>query len=350
MAILTTHALKKHYGRIIAVDGVDMETVDGELLAVLGPSGSGKTTLMRLVAGLEEPSSGKLYIDGHPIMGVPPRKRNIAMVFQSYALYPNMTVRDNILFPLRARKIASDEQKRQLEWVTEILEIADLLDRRPTRLSGGQSQRVALARAMVRTPDLFLFDEPLSSLDAQIRSQARGELRELHDRTRITTLYVTHDQTEALGLADRIMVMEKGIVHQIGTPQQLYYDPADTFVAGFIGDPPMNLLQLENAIIGVRPEHFHLASEAPGKEIALELEIEVEHLEFLGAEWLIYGVVRRGLPQQHQQPRVIGRLRQAAMPTIGTRETHHFVVTKEDACFFDSNTGSRLSEAKVAIA
>ncbi|MDN3557491.1 ABC transporter ATP-binding protein [Halomonas maura] len=349
MAILTTRALKKHYGRIIAVDGVDMETHDGELLAVLGPSGSGKTTLMRMVAGLEEPSAGELFIDGRSIVGVPPRSRNIAMVFQNYALYPNMTVRDNILFPLRARKAPPDEQRRQLDWVAGILEITDLLDRRPTRLSGGQSQRVALARAMVRTPDLFLFDEPLSSLDAQIRSQARGELRELHDRTGITTLYVTHDQTEALGLADRIMVMEKGTVHQIGTPQQLYYDPADTFVAGFIGDPPMNLLPLDGRIIGVRPEHFHLAAEAPNDEIVLELDIEVEHLEFLGAEWLVYGVVRRGVTEQRRPPRVIGRLRQAAMPTLATGETHHFVVTRRDACFFDPATGQRLSQARVAV-
>ncbi len=350
MAILTARALKKHYGRILAVDGVDLETEDGELLAVLGPSGSGKTTLMRMVAGLEEPSAGELRIDGRSIVGVPPRRRNIAMVFQSFALYPNMSVRDNILFPLRARKTPAEEQKRKLEWVTGILDITDLLDRRPTRLSGGQSQRVALARAMVRTPDLFLFDEPLSSLDAQIRSQARGELRELHDRTRITTLYVTHDQTEALGLADRIMVMHKGVVHQIGSPQQLYYDPADTFVAGFIGDPPMNLLELDDSIVGIRPEHLQFVDQAPKDDVALTLDIEIEHLEFLGAEWLMYGIVRRGVPERHQPPRIIGRLRQAAIPMLAPGEMHRFAVSGHDACFFDHNGGTRISGPKVALA
>ncbi len=225
MAVLQIHALKKHFGSIIAVDGIDLATNDGELLAVLGPSGSGKSTLMRMVAGLEQPDSGDILVDGKSIVGIPPKRRNVAMVFQSFALYPHISVRENIRFPLAARKVPKEEQERKIAWVSEILDIADLMARRPTRLSGGQMQRVALARALVRDPELFVFDEPLSSLDAQIRSQARGELRELLDRTRITTLYVTHDQLEALGLADRVAVIHQGRLHQVGTPFELYDSP-----------------------------------------------------------------------------------------------------------------------------
>ncbi|MDX1609800.1 MAG: ABC transporter ATP-binding protein [Halofilum sp. (in: g-proteobacteria)] len=350
MAVLQTRALEKHFGRIRAVNGIDLQSEDGELLAILGPSGSGKSTLMRMVAGLEEPTAGDILVDGKSIVGVPPKRRNVAMVFQSFALYPHMSVRENIRFPLVARKVPANEQQRKLDWVTGILDIGDLLERRPTRLSGGQMQRVALARALVRDPELFVFDEPLSSLDAQIRSQARGELRELHDRTQITTLYVTHDQLEALGLADRVAVIHEGGIQQLGTPRELYDNPGNLFVAGFIGDPPMNLLDLGESIVGVRPEHLLAADDWGREEIALELDVEIEHLEFLGAEWLIYGAVRGGIPEHQRDPRVIARLRTAEPPSFTTGERRQFVVRKANARWFDPASGERTQAPAGAAA
>ena len=350
MAVLQTRALKKHFGRIIAVDGIDLTSEDGELLAILGPSGSGKSTLMRMVAGLEQPDSGDVLVDGKSIVGIPPKRRNVAMVFQSFALYPHMSVRENIRFPLAARKVPEAEQRQKIEWVSEILDIGDLMNRRPTRLSGGQMQRVALARAMVRDPELFVLDEPLSSLDAQIRSQARGELRELLDRTRITTLYVTHDQLEALGLADRVAVIHQGLLQQVGTPHELYDDPVNLFVAGFIGDPPMNLFDLGTVIVGMRPEDIVAAEDADGEEPALKLEIEIEHLEFLGAEWLIYGTVRGGIPASGRPPRVIARERRAAKPNYQTGERRNFVVGKASMRYFDPQRGVRTADPRAAMA
>ena len=350
MAVLETRSLEKHFGRIRAVDGIDLKLNDGELLAVLGPSGSGKSTLMRMVAGLEEPTAGDILVDGKSVVGVPPKRRDVAMVFQSFALYPHMNVRENIRFPLVARKVPEDQQKQKIDWVTGILDIGDLLERRPTRLSGGQMQRVALARALVRDPELFVFDEPLSSLDAQIRSQARGELRELHDRTQITTLYVTHDQLEALGLADRVAVIHEGRIHQIGTPRELYENPGDLFVAGFIGDPPMNLLDLDDRILGARPEHILAADSVSRDEIALELDVEVEHLEFLGAEWLIYGAVRGGVPERERAPRIISRLREAEPPPFRTGERKPFVIKQANARYFDPGTGERLHARETSTA
>jgi len=348
MAVLETHALEKHFGRIPAVNGIDLASNDGELLAILGPSGSGKSTLMRMVAGLEEPSAGDILVDGTSIVGVPPKRRNVAMVFQSFALYPHMSVRENIRFPLAARKVAAEHQQEKIDWVTRILQIEDLLDRRPTRLSGGQMQRVALARALVRDPELFVFDEPLSSLDAQIRSQARGELRELHDRTGITTLYVTHDQMEALGLADRVAVIHEGCIQQLGTPRELYADPGNLFVAGFIGDPPMNLLPFGERVLGARPEELCAAGEAGTSDAAADIDIEIEHLEFLGAEWLVYGLVRGGLPEPNEAaedaPRVIARLRQADPPRFTPGQRQRFTVAQADARYFDARTGERVSD------
>ena len=341
MAVLQTRALKKHFGHIIAVDGIDLTSVDGELLAILGPSGSGKSTLMRMVAGLEVPDSGDVLVDGKSIVGIPPKRRNVAMVFQSFALYPHMSVRENIRFPLAARKVPDAEQQKKIEWISEILDIGDLMSRRPTRLSGGQMQRVALARAMVRDPELFVFDEPLSSLDAQIRSQARGELRELLDRTKITTLYVTHDQVEALGLADRVAVMHRGRLHQVGTPQSLYEDPVDLFVAGFIGDPPMNLFNLGNVVVGARPEDIVPADGAADEDVALKLDIEVEHHEFLGVDWLVYGTVCGGIPHNGHRPRVITRARQGGKPGQRAGEVHKFVVRRASARYFDADSGNR---------
>lgn len=348
MSVLVLRALEKHYGRIKAVDGVDLTLDEGELLAVLGPSGSGKSTLMRMAAGLESPSSGDILIDDQSVVGLPPQHRNVAMVFQTFALYPHMTVRDNILFPLVSRKVPRDQYPSRLEKVTQMLDIRDLLDRRPNRLSGGQQQRVALARALVRDPDLFIFDEPLSALDAQIRSQARAELRELHDRTRITTLYVTHDQVEAMGLADRVAVINKGRLHQIGTPHELYNDPADLFVAGFIGNPPMNLLSLDEAtIVGIRPEHLQVDPESPVNDVMLDLSVRIEHLEYLGSEWLAYGTVQSGLAISDNSRHVVARLPANARPGCVPGQQCRFVGRREHVCLFDSSSGTRKADSEV---
>ena len=350
MSVLELRALEKHYGRIQAVNGFDLKSDEGELLAILGPSGSGKSTLMRMVAGLEKPSSGDILLDGRSVLGIPPRDRNVAMVFQSFALYPHMSVRDNILFPLVSRKVPRDQHQAKLDEVTRMLEVSDLLDRRPTRLSGGQKQKVALARALVRDPELFVFDEPLSSLDAQIRSQARAELRELHDRTRITTLYVTHDQLEALGLADRVAVINKGRLHQVGTPRELYNDPADLFVAGFIGNPPMNLMPLdEYTVAGLRPEHLRLHADAPEGDYVLDMQVAIEHVEYLGSEWLGYGTVQSGLADLDRRQHVVARLPASVEPRFSPGEQWRFVGARADVRLFDRASGERkTAQAGVA--
>lgn len=350
MSVLTLRALSKKYGRIQAVDDVDLTSSDGELLAILGPSGSGKSTIMRMVAGLEMPSAGDILIDDHSVLGIPPRDRNVAMVFQSFALYPHMSVRDNILFPLVARKVPKPQRQPKLDQVSRMLGIEELLDRRPTRLSGGQQQKVALARALVRDPELFVFDEPLSSLDAKIRSLARAELRLLHDRTGITMLYVTHDQVEALGLADRVAVINQGRLHQVGTPHELYNEPADLFVAGFVGTPPMNLLpQDEDTIAGVRPEHLHLAP-AGGGDYALDLEMAVERLEYLGSEWLAYGLVDDGLPEAEAPQRLIVRLPAGTEPAFAEGDRCRFVSARKDVRWFDRASGKRKPAAVGSVA
>src|SRR5699024_5761805 len=351
MSVLTLRALEKHYGHIQAVDGVDLQLDEGELLAVLGPSGSGKSTLMRMVAGLERPSSGDILVDDRSVVGVPPQQRNVAMVFQSFALYPHMTVRDNILFPLVSRKVPKEQHESRLQKATRMLDVGDLLDRRPKRLSGGQQQRVALARALVRDPELFIFDEPLSALDAQIRSQARAELRELHDQTRITTLYVTHDQVEAMGLADRVAVIHNGRLQQIGTPQQLYNDPANLFVAGFIGSPPMNLLSRgAQTTLGVRPEDVRVDPETDLTDPVLDLTVHVDHVEYLGSEWLAYGTATAEPSAGTNPQRVIARLPASAHPEGKLGTECRFVAARESVCLFDSATGTRKTAEREALA
>jgi len=351
MSVLELRALKKHYGRIKAVDGVDLTLHEGELLAILGPSGSGKSTLMRLVAGLESPTAGDILIDDQSVLGIAPQHRNVAMVFQSFALYPHMSVRNNILFPLVARKVPRSQHQEKLDRVTQMLDVADLLDRRPNRLSGGQQQRVALARALVRDPELFIFDEPLSALDAQIRSQARAELRELHDRTRITTLYVTHDQLEAMGLADRVAVIHEGCLQQVGTPHELYNDPANLFVAGFVGNPPMNLLPLdERTMAGIRPEHLHIDPEATAADALLDLSVRIEHLEYLGSEWLAYGLIQSGLEAADRPRHVVVRLPASARPDFETGQQRRVVGYREAICLFDRISGKRKQGDTEAVA
>ena len=226
MATVETRGVKKYYGNVVAVNGVDLLTQDGEFLVLLGPSGCGKTTLLRMIAGFETPTAGDLLIGGEIVNDLPPRARKIAMVFQSYALYPHMTVFKNIAFPLKAQRVARSVIPEKVEWAASLFGIGHLLQRKPRELSGGERQRVALARALVREPSVFLLDEPLSNLDAQLRASARDELQQFQRRIGTTTIYVTHDQVEAMGLGDRIVVMRAGTVRQIGTPQEIYHEPA----------------------------------------------------------------------------------------------------------------------------
>src|ERR671919_2327463 len=298
--------LKKHYhhGDVPAVDGVDVATAEGEYLVLLGPSGCGKTTLLRTIAGLEEATEGEVLIGGNVVNGLPPRARQIAMVFQSYALYPHKTVLQNIAFPLKAQKTSKEERERRSRWAAELLGIEHLLTRKPRQLSGGERQRVALARALVREPSAFLLDEPLSNLDAKLRASARDELRQFQGRIGTTTIYVTHDQAEAMGLGDRIAVMYEGKVRQIGPPREVYADPADTFVATFLGSPPMNLVARGDHLVGFRPENLlpeELVS-ADGDRITASLDIA--RIEYLSGDRHVYATLN-GIGEE---TRVIARL------------------------------------------
>ncbi len=243
MASVQFRDVVKKFGGFTAVADLDLEVRDQEFLVLLGPSGCGKTTTMRMVAGLEEVTKGEIYIGDDRVNDVLPKYRDVAMVFQSYALYPHLTVAENIGYPLKIRKVPPDERRRQVEEVARRVELESLLDRLPKELSGGQRQRVALARAIIRTPRVFLMDEPLSNLDAKLRVQMRAELKHLQHELKVTTIYVTHDQIEAMTLADRVAVMNRGIIEQLGSPKEIYNDPRTLFVAGFIGSPPMNLIE-----------------------------------------------------------------------------------------------------------
>ncbi|MBK8182672.1 MAG: ABC transporter ATP-binding protein [Candidatus Competibacteraceae bacterium] len=313
------HIDKIYPGGTQAIFDYNLAVGDGELVAFVGPSGCGKSTLLRLLAGLETASHGTLRIGGQSVNALPPQQRNVAMVFQDYALYPHMTVRRNLEFPLQMRDLPSTEIERQVSWAAELLSLSALLDRLPKQLSGGQRQRVAMGRALVRQPSVFLMDEPLSNLDARLRVQIRAEIGELLERTGITTIYVTHDQAEAMTLGDRVAVMDGGRLQQVAPPRTLYERPANVFVAGFIGNPPMNLfpvrltptangglnldlgaqrlpLTLASSVAehwrawqempltaGIRPEHLHLAAvEADG------LSAKVADAEYLGHETLLH--------------------------------------------------------------
>lgn len=242
MAKVVLKNITKRFGKVMVVNDVNLEIADGEFMVFVGPSGCGKTTTLRMIAGLEEITEGEVYIGDQLVNTLPPKDRNIAMVFQNYAIYPHMKVSGNLAFGLKMRKVPSQERDQAVKEAAEILGIQDLLDRKPSQLSGGQRQRVALGRAIVRKPEVFLFDEPLSNLDAKLRVQMRTELKKLHERIRTTAIYVTHDQVEAMTMGDRIMVMDDGEVQQLGGPLDLYNRPANLFVAGFIGSPAMNFI------------------------------------------------------------------------------------------------------------
>ena len=254
MAQVSLRKLVKRFDDTEAVRGIDLDIADKEFVVLVGPSGCGKTTTLRMIAGLEEISAGEIAVDGEVVNDVPPKDRDMAMVFQNYALYPHMTVYENMSFGLRLKRYPKDEIARRVQEAARILDITELLDRKPRQLSGGQRQRVAMGRAIVRNPKVFLFDEPLSNLDAKLRVQMRTEIKRVHQKVRTTTVYVTHDQVEAMTLADRVVVMNAGRIEQVGAPQELYHSPATRFVAGFIGSPAMNLLPctLEEASGGLR--------------------------------------------------------------------------------------------------
>lgn len=288
MGSLTLQGIQKSFGKTDVLNGIDLSVSDGEFLVFVGPSGCGKSTLLRIVAGLENPSAGQVLIDDINVTTLPPAKRGIAMVFQTYALYPHLSVQDNMSLALQQNNESKQLIQQRVEKASDLLSLDTLLKRRPAELSGGQRQRVAIGRAIVREPSLFLFDEPLSNLDAALRVQTRLEIARLHNELNATMIYVTHDQVEAMTLADRIVVLNNGLIQQVGTPMELYNNPVNSFVAGFIGTPKMNFipgdkLGLPNVqTIGVRPEHISLV-ESDG-----ELQGTVTHVEHLGADTNVY--------------------------------------------------------------
>ena len=326
MATLVLEDIRKSFGKTAVLHGVDLTLASGEMLVIVGASGCGKSTLLRLVAGLEEPTSGRILIDDTDVTDRDPAHRDIAMVFQNYALYPHMSVFDNMAYGLRIRKLSDAEIKRRVDEAAGLLELGHLLDRKPAQLSGGQRQRVAMGRAIVREPKLFLFDEPLSNLDATLRVTMRAEIRRLQRRMGVTSLYVTHDQVEAMTLGDRLLVMHKGVPVQLATPREVFHRPANTYVAGFIGAPAMNLLagrlvqggravELEIGetvvfadgpragadgmalTIGIRPEHLRLSDDG--------FTLPVDLVEPLGSETVVIGKLDSGtlltikLPNSH---------------------------------------------------
>ena len=361
MAGVSLEGIVKTYGAVQVVHGIDLEVQEKEFVVLVGPSGCGKSTTLRMIAGLEEISDGDLTIDGRNVNRVAPKDRDVAMVFQNYALYPHLNVADNIAFGLRIRKESKANIAASVEEVAGILGLTDYLERRPADLSGGQRQRVAMGRAIVRRPKVFLFDEPLSNLDAKLRTQMRAEIKRLHKRLGVTSIYVTHDQVEAMTLADRIVVMHDGKIEQVGTPMQLFLNPVNTFVAGFLGSPPMNMVTarikgganapvaevaghtiplapleaLRNSdgrevILGIRPEFVTAAgSDVPGR-----VKVEVDLVETLGSEALVHATL-------DGKPFVI---RAATMgPKNDLDGLSGFTIKPELVRVFDADTGKALA-------
>ncbi len=357
MAQLTLKNIHKAYDRTEVIHSVDCAIDDGELVVIVGPSGCGKSTLLRMIAGLEEITSGEIYIGDRVVNDLEPAQRDIAMVFQNYALYPHMSVFNNMAYGLRIRGLAKDEITKRVNQAAEILEIGEYLKRSPRQLSGGQRQRVAMGRAIVREPSVFLFDEPLSNLDAKLRVQMRLEIKKLQGRLGITSVYVTHDQVEAMTLGHRLMVLNGGYVEQLGTPIELYERPATKFVAGFIGSPSMNLLdgsisedgkkavfQGGNTLdlpgdfskhanrrvtIGMRPEHFHLEESTSGTNSQT-----VQVVEHLGADTLVHGAFGGGDSDLTVRLKGVRNIRQG--------EVLPLVIDAQNVHIFDIDTGIRL--------
>ena len=340
MAGIQLRRLVKRYGKgagaVPVLHGIDATVNDGEFVVIVGPSGCGKSTLLRMVAGLEDITEGAVHIGERVVNDLEPAERDIAMVFQNYALYPHMTVFDNMAYGLKIAGVPRDEIRARVDKAAAILELGALLQRKPRELSGGQRQRVAMGRAIVRQPQVFLFDEPLSNLDAKLRAQTRLEIQKLHRGLGITSLFVTHDQVEAMTLAQRMLVMNGGRMEQFGTPQQVYEQPASTFVAGFIGSPPMNLLRHargvpEGRVLGVRPEHLRLSAQIDGNGWVARVEAQ----EMLGAERLIY--LRLGAEQM-----IVRTEEEAPVPSLGSEVQ---VVPRADRLhWFDATSGLRCDD------
>ena len=354
MGAIALRNVEKAYGTgpkaVKVIHGVNAAIADGEFIVIVGPSGCGKSTLLRMVAGLEDITGGEIDISGRVVNQLEPSERDIAMVFQNYALYPHMSVYDNMAYGLKIAKVPKGEIDVRVQKAAKILELGALLDRKPRQLSGGQRQRVAMGRAIVRQPQVFLFDEPLSNLDAKLRAQTRLEIQKLHAELGVTSLFVTHDQVEAMTLAQRMIVMNAGRIEQIGTPEQVYGQPATTFVAGFIGSPPMNLMtgQADGArfqidgqvlalpaasprsgqlILGVRPEHAEITT-------AGAWPLQVEMLEMLGAERLVYGRLGTAAFTQRLD---------ATLPPPKPGQTVGLQVAPEHLHWFDAGTGQRVA-------
>ncbi|CTQ61439.1 MAG: sn-glycerol-3-phosphate import ATP-binding protein UgpC [Roseibium album] len=357
MATITLDTVRKVYaGDVEAVKGVSIDIADSEFIVLVGPSGCGKSTLLRMIAGLEDITTGEIKIGDRLVNKVDPADRDIAMVFQNYALYPHMSVYNNLAYGLKNRGMAKEEIDRRVKEAARILEIGDYLDRKPRALSGGQRQRVAMGRAIVREPAAFLFDEPLSNLDAKLRVQMRVEIKRLQQSLGTTSVYVTHDQLEAMTLADRLVVLNGGNIEQIGAPIEVYDKPASTFVASFIGSPAMNLLNvkadgdglsLENGaglsgsnakgkdsyIVGIRPEHLQVV-DGPSSGDGVNLEVSVDVLEPVGAESFVYASFPDGGPE------IVVRVSSHARHEPG--EKMHLHADAKDVHFFDSSTGRRI--------
>jgi multiple sugar transport system ATP-binding protein len=339
MAAVLARDIIKTFGETHAVDGISLAVPDGEFMVLLGPSGCGKTTFLRIICGLEQQTSGDLMIGGHVVNDTPPRARGVAMMFQSYGLYPHYTVRRNIGFPLRTQGLPGAQIEKKVAWASQLLGIDHLLDRRPRQLSGGERQRVALARALVREPTALLLDEPLSNLDAKLRASARQEIKQFQQRVGVTTIYVTHDQVEAMGMGDRIAVIDHGRIRQLGTPAEIYDDPADLFVATFVGAPPMNLVRRNGGYLGFRPENF-LPREMVANGGCTEFSFRVQRSEYLGSERIVYGeiegadtkqIITAKLPPAH-----------VAEESIRPGEWHPYAVRGNMLRYFDKD-GKRIS-------
>jgi len=361
MASVTYDHVTKQFGDVVAVNDLDMEVADKEFLVLLGPSGCGKTTALRLLAGLEELTQGSIYIEGQVVNDVPPKDRDIAMVFQSYALYPHMSVYDNMAFGLKLRKTPKDEINRRVKEAAAILRIEELLDRKPKQLSGGQRQRVAVGRAIVREPKVFLMDEPLSNLDAKLRVAARAEISKLHQRLETTFIYVTHDQTEAMTMGTRVVVLKDGILQQVDTPQNLYNYPANLFVAGFIGSPAMNFFDAtlvgENGdlyvdggtfrlkvpghklqvllpykgkkmVFGIRPDDLHDPQFTPPNITAGKIKAQVDVTELMGNEVLAHFLIEEKSFVARFDPRTVVRV----------NDTIEVMVNMDNMQIFDPQT------------
>ncbi len=348
MATLKIDNVKKRFGKTEVIHGVSIDVADGEFIVIVGPSGCGKSTLLRMVAGLETLSDGNIYINDNVVNEKEPMDRDIAMVFQNYALYPHMSVRENMAYGLKIQKIPKDEISQKVAQAAELLQLSEYLDRKPKELSGGQRQRVAMGRAIVREPAVFLFDEPLSNLDAKLRVQMRLEIKQLQSNLGVTSLYVTHDQVEAMTMADRMIVMNNGIAEQIGTPLDVYENPATVFAAQFIGSPAMNLLDgtinsgkllfdmgAEMTVdssyngpvtVGLRPEHLIVDEQGP-------LVFNISHAEPLGATTLLHGTLKEG--NHLMTVSVPGVFRTSA----GVNQVN---LVPEQVHLFNRDTGSRI--------